>query len=194
MAAQAARRHLPGDLPPALFLTDPARTPDPVAIAAGLPRGWGVVYRHFGAPDREKVARALLGICRKRGLILLIGGDPGLAAKIGADGVHWPERMAREARNWRGRFRLQTMSAHSASDLGQSASASIKAALLSTVFPSRSASAGQPMGAARFRQIAMRSPLPLFGLGGIDPGNAGQIAGFGGLAAVDGWRCFEAED
>ncbi|MFN4024361.1 MAG: thiamine phosphate synthase [Hyphomonas sp.] len=190
-ATRGVARHLPAGLPPAFFLTDPVRTPDPAAIAAGLPEGWGVIYRHFGAEGREAGARALRSICRRRGLVLLIGADPQLASAVGADGVHWPGRIAGEARRWKDRFRLQTASAHSRSELGQIGTLPVNAGLFSAIFPSGSTSAGPPVGALRFRRIAMASPMPLYGLGGVDPDNAGMISGFAGLAAVEGWRCFE---
>ena len=83
-----------GRLPRLWFFTDPERTPDPAAIAATLPRGAAVVYRHFGAADREAVARVLRQL---RGLVVLIGADAALAARVGADGVHLPERLAHQA-------------------------------------------------------------------------------------------------
>lgn len=149
-----------------------------------------MIYRHFGADGREAAARALLSVCRRRGLVLLIGADPQLAAAIGADGVHWPGRIAGEARRWQNRFRLQTASAHSRSELGQIGTLPVNAGLVSAIFPSGSTSAGPPMGTLRFRRLAMASPLPVYGLGGVNPDNAGTISGFAGLAAVDGWRCF----
>lgn len=191
MAARAAARHLPARLPPAFFLTDPERTPHPERIVAGLPAGWGVIYRHFGAPDREAVARRLLALCRKRKLLLLIGADAELAAKIRADGVHWPGRMAGAARKWRGRFRFQTMSVHVGEIAFRAVLFPVSAVLISTVFPSRSASAGQAIGAARFRRMAAALPCPAYALGGINPDNGLSIANFAGLAAIDGWRCFE---
>lgn len=190
MAARVAARHLPEGLPPAFFLTDPARTPDPEAIMAGLPAGWGVIYRHFGAPDREAVARQLLKICRARKLVFLIGADAPLAAQIGADGVHWPGRIAGQSRKWRGRFRLQTMSGHSGDKSLHSVSLPIKAVLFSTVFASRSASAGAAMGAPRFRRLATALPFPVYALGGVNPDNGLSIAKAAGLAAIDGWACF----
>ncbi len=185
-----AARHLPEGLPPAFFLTDPARTPQPEAIVAGLPAGWGVIYRHFGAPDRETVARRLLKICRARKLVFLIGADAALAAKVGADGVHWPGRMAGQARKWRGRFRLQTMSGHLGDKSLHSVALPIKAVLFSTVFASRSASAGTAMGAPRFRRLATSLPFPVYALGGVNPDSGLSIAKSAGLAAIDGWVCF----
>lgn len=190
MAARIAARHLPGGLPPAFFLTDPERTPHPETIVAGLPAGWGVIYRHFGAPDREEVAGRLLKLCRKRRILLLIGADAALAAKIGADGVHWPSRMAGASRKWRGRFKVQTMSGHSGDNPGNFRQFPVNAVLFSTVFRSRSASAGAAMGALRFRKLAATLPCPVYALGGVNPDNGLSIADAGGLAAIDGWLCF----
>lgn len=190
MAARVAARHLPEGLPPAFFLTDPARTPDPEAIVAGLPAGWGVIYRHFGAPDREIVAQRLLKLCRAQKLLLLIGADAELAAKIGADGVHWPGRIAGQSRKWRDRFKLQTMSGHRGDNFGQFRTLPVSAVLFSTVFASCSASAGKPIGAQRFRRLAASLPLPVYALGGVTPDNGLCISDSVGLAAIDGWSCF----
>ncbi len=196
MAARIAARHLPVGLPPAFFLTDPQRTPDPESIVAGLPSGWGVIYRHFGAEGREAVARGLLKLCRKRGIVFLIGADAALAAKIGADGVHWPARLAGASRKWRGRFKIQTMSGHFGDNPGHFRPFPVNAILFSAVFPSRSASAGKPIGALRFRKLAAALPCPVYALGGVNPDNGLSISDAAGLAAIDGWQCFEvrAED
>ena len=175
-----------GSLPPALFLTDPARTPEPETIAARLPRGFGVVYRHFGAPDRQSVALRLAEVCKARGLVLLIAADPALALQVDANGVHWPFRLRDEARRWRSRFRLQTLSAHSARELRAAAGFPVDAVLLSTVFASRSPSAGAAMGALRFTQLAARSVKPVYALGGVTAETAGRISGSAGFAAVEG--------
>lgn len=189
-AARQAARHLPPELPPAWFLTDPGRTPDPDTVAAGLPLGWGVIYRHFGAADRREMAAELADLCHRRGLVLLIGADPALARDAGADGVHWPGRMAGEARRWEGQFRLQTASAHGRRELARLDGLPIDAALVSVVFPSNSASAGRAMGAMRLRRLSAVAGLPVYGLGGVNPDNARRISGFAGLAAVEGWGCF----
>lgn len=180
-------------LPPALFLTDPARTPEPETIAARLPRGVGVVYRHFGAPDRKSVALRLAGICRARGLVLLIAADPALALQVDADGVHWPFRLKGEARRWRSRFRLQTLSAHSARELRVAEGLPVDAVLLSTVFASRSPSAGAAMGAHRFARLAAGSVKPVYALGGVTAETAGRVAGWAGVAAVEGLAVFGPE-
>lgn len=184
-AARAARSHLPGGLPPVLFLTDPSRTPDPLATAKRLPAGWGVIYRHFGAADAAAMASALARICRERGLCFLIAADPQLAMATGADGVHWPHAKAAASRKWQSRFALMTASAHSPEELRMLARYPVDAALVSTVFASNSPSARAPLGALRLRTIARNSACPIFALGGVSAGNAARVAGFSGVAAVD---------
>lgn len=175
---------LPDDWPRLWFFTDPERTPDPVAVARSLPRGTAVVYRHFGAEDREEIAAALRAL---RGLKLIIGKDAALAARIGADGVHLPERRARRASVLK-RMRpawIVTAAAHSSSALRRAAGAD--AAVLSPVFPSRSASAGAALGLARATRMMREAPLPVIGLGGVTRGRADALMrrGFAGAAGVD---------
>ena len=192
-AARLSAAHLPPALPPAWFVTDPARTPDPAAIASGLPAGFGVIYRHFGVADRERVARTLAGICTLRGLAFLVAADPALAATVGADGVHWPFRLRHAARRWQTRFALQTVSAHSGRELRRAEGLPVDAVLLSTVFASRSASAGTALGALRFRQLVREAGLTVYALGGVGPDNAGAVARLAGFAAVDGMAAFGPE-
>ena len=173
-----------GRLPRLWFFTDPERTPDPAAIAATLPRGAAVVYRHFGAADREAVARVLRQL---RGLVVLIGADAALAARVGADGVHLPERLAHQAGALK-RSRpgwIVTVAAHSAAALRRAAGAD--AAVLSPIFPSRSVSAGKALGLARAIRLAAASPVPVIGLGGVTQHRARLLArcGFAGAAGVD---------
>ena len=185
-AIRQVKRHFPADLPPMFFLTDPVRVPDPVSVAERLPVGAGIIYRHFGADDRTRVAMHLSDICRRRGLNLLIAADPGLAKRVGACGVHWPEARLRGARKWRGHFEIQTASAHSRRAIERAAQAGMDAALVSTVFASNSSSANALMGAIGFRRLSLQTRLPLYGLGGINANTASRIAISGGLAAIEG--------
>ena len=186
-AARQVARHFPAHLPPLLFLTDPQRTLDPVAIIENLPPDAGVIYRHFGAADRRIIARKLSQACKKRGLCFLVAADAQLACNVDADGVHWPEAMLKRAVNWRGRFAIQTGSAHSVAAIRRAYDIGLDAALVSAVFPSNSPSASNPIGIARFRAWVKDAPLPVYGLGGVSPDNAGSIADISGLAGIDGF-------
>ena len=175
-------------LPPLLILTDPYRTPDPAALAERLPSGVGLVYRAFGAADALAVARTLAATARRRGLVLLVGADAELAAACGAGGVHLPERLLAAAPRLRARHPLWllTGAAHGARGLARARAARLDAALLSAVFPSRSPSAGAPLGPLRFARLTREARLPVYALGGVTAASAPRLRGTGaaGAAAV----------
>ena len=183
-AIRQVERHFPVHLPPLMFLTDPNRTPAPSVHIAELPNKAGIVFRHFGANDRYVNAQALADICRREHRPFLIAADPELAKRVGADGVHWPESRLGAARNWRGKFEIQTASAHSRPAIVRAYRMGMDAVFCSTVFPSESPSAGRPIGALKLRLRALQAPLPVYGLGGINAANATSIAAFAGLSGV----------
>ena len=184
-----ARRRLRKALPALLFFTDPVRTPDPEAIAARLPPGSAIVYRHFGAADADARARRLLAIARARRLKLLIGADVALAQAIGADGVHLPERLAHRALALRRGHPgwIVTSAAHS---LAVARRSGADAVVLSVAFPSKSASAGTALGPIRVAIRVRAAGRPAYALGGVDKKTARRLitAGLVGLAGVEALR------
>jgi len=177
-------------MPRLLVFTDPQRTPDLEALAARLPFGAALVYRAFGAPEAESVGRRLLRQVRARGGRLLIGADAGLAARLGADGVHLPERSAARARALKARRPgwIVTAAAHSPWAARRARAAGVDGVVVSAVFPSRSASAGAPIGALRLAQIVRLADVPVYALGGVNDRTAGRLKNMrlAGLAAVEG--------
>lgn len=183
------RSRLEKTLPALLFFTDPERTPDIEAAARRLPAGSAIVLRTFGAADSEDLARRLVRIARRRRLRLLIGADAALAAKVGAHGVHLPERLAHRAgplRRAQPRW-IVTAAAHS---LRAARATGAHAAVVSAIFPSRSPSAGPPIGAIRLAHIARGAGRPVYALGGVNSGTARRLLGvrLAGLAAVEALR------
>jgi thiamine-phosphate pyrophosphorylase len=184
------KRQARKSLPHLLFFTDPVRTPDPEAVARGLPRGAGVAFRAFGATDAAQRGGRLKAIARERRLVLLIGQDAELAAQVGADGVHLPERLAHRARRLKAAHPrwIVTAAAHSVFAARRALAAGADAVVVSTVFASRSVSAGRPMGAVRLALLVRHVKGPVYGLGGIDNKKARLLKDTGliGLAAADG--------
>jgi thiamine-phosphate pyrophosphorylase len=183
-----ARTRRSKEIPRLWFFTDPQRTPDPLATISRLPKGTAVVFRAFGAADAEATAKALRRLTRARGLWLLVGADDALAARVKADGVHLPERLAHRILRlklghpgW-----LVSVAAH-----GRAATMRARRAdtvVISAVFPSRSPSAGPPLGPLRFALLARTSPVPVIALGGINNKNAPRLLSTGavGIAAIEG--------
>ncbi len=185
---RATRKRNACALPPLLVLTDPLRTPDPLALARRLPEGAGLVYRAFGAADAPRVAEALAAIARGRGLVLLVGADAGLAQACGADGVHLPERLVASAPRLRARWPgvLISGAAHGRLALRRAATSGLDAALVSAIFPSRSPSAGAPIGPVRLAALARAADLPVYALGGVDARTLPRLGatGVAGVAVV----------
>lgn len=186
--SRQAQRQKP--LPPLLLFTDPVRTPDPLAAAAALPAGAAVIYRAFGAADRLQVGQALRRLTRDRGVRLLIGADAALARTCRADGVHLPERLAHRAQalrraqpGW-----LVTAAAHSLTAARAGLAGGAQAVVISAIFPSKSPSAGAPLGPLRLAALTRAAGGPVYALGGIDTKNARRLLASGvvGLAAVEG--------
>ena len=169
-------------------MSDPQRLPDICAAAKTLPRGSALIYRHFGAKDKQEVAAGLRNICFARGLQFLVGQDEDLARGCGADGLHLPERELGRAQALRKLYPdwMLTGAAHSAAALAQTNA--LDAALLSPVFDSQSPSAGAPLGIGTFTKIVRGAPAPVFALGGINEKTAPQLLGSGaaGIAGVSG--------
>jgi thiamine-phosphate pyrophosphorylase len=185
-----ARAGKPGPRLPVLWLvTDPARTPDPLAAAARLPSGAGVIYRSFGAADAATTGWALRRLTWRKGLILLIGADAHLATAVKADGVHLPERLMGQAaalRRAHPRWRI-TAAAHSRPALLHALRFGVDAVVVSVVFNSHSSSAAAPLGACRFASLIRGAAAPVIALGGVNESTAPRLIGTGaaGLAAVE---------
>jgi len=183
-----AARKTPCRLSPLIFMTDPKRVPDVVAAAGKLPRGTAIIYRHFGSSHRFVDAEALRQITFKRGQQFLIGADPELAIEIGADGVHFTRDAAlKDPALWRRRCPDWIISmAGIKSGNYQGDLSVLDGLLISSVFPSQSASAGEPIGVQAFSEKARALPVPVFALGGVNKETAPKLlsSGAAGLAGI----------
>ncbi|EME70495.1 thiamine monophosphate synthase [Paramagnetospirillum caucaseum] len=160
--------------PPRLLLvTDDIRLPDPLAAMARLPPGAGVILRHYAGERRAGLARDVARLARRRRLVLVVAGDWRLAARLGADGLHLPEGLARHgllagALGWvRRRRRLLLVACHGMAALARARILDADAALLSPVFPTRSHPGAATIGPLRFGLWVRRAGLPVIALGGM---------------------------
>jgi thiamine-phosphate pyrophosphorylase len=172
-----------------ILMTDEARLPDPLAAARALPKGAAIVLRHRDGKARAELAAALVRIARARGLMLLIAGDADLAARLGAHGLHLPEAKMHEAAHWRAlrpHWRI-TVAAHSAQTLARARSLGADAALLASIFPTRSHVGRGVLGAIRFRLMARAASCPVYALGGVNAETVRRLHGapLAGIAAIE---------
>ena len=151
---------------PRLWLITDARNDSVLdRIIARLPRGAGVIFRHYHLASPQRAARLaeVARLCRRFGHRLEIA--------VGGYGAPAPHR------------RLVTV--HSLHEIGRANRFGAEAVLLSPVFPTRSHPGARPLGPLRFRMLAKRSTVPVIALGGINRRSALRLKGFT-WAAIDG--------
>ena len=181
-------------MPTVWVLTDDQRLADPIAVATAIPKGWGLIFRHYDAINRIDLASRTAAVCRSRGIILHVAGDWRLASQVGASGVHVQDKTVRHQllapmQLWRLQGKRMTVSAHGSKGLAQARSLRADAALLSPVYVTLSHPNKRPLGAMRFSALARLARLPVFALGGVklsekkrlDALGASGIAGIGFL-------------
>jgi thiamine-phosphate pyrophosphorylase len=164
-------------LAPMILMTDPKRLADPQAILDILPKGAAV-----------KLGAQIRAACRRRGLVFICGGSQALAQNLSADGLHIPQwqivrgkKLRRPKKNW-----IVTAACHSYAAIQAAAKMGADAAILSPVFPTESHIGAATLGPLRFACLVHHSPIPVYGLGGIDSPNAQRIirSGACGLAGI----------
>lgn len=187
-AADAVRGAGPSRVPPMLLFTDPERTPRPWEIAARMPAGSGVVYRSFGSADALETAERLRAVTRARGMSLLIGLDADLADRVGADGLHLPERAVTAAYSLSGRRPDWILTGAVHAVVAAKAARDLDAVVLSPISPAGGASAAKPALGLEALTEAADGATRMIALGGITAANAAGLESSGayGLAAIGG--------
>lgn len=162
------RRHLPK-----LWLVTDERQGDALLPAvAALPRGAGVVFRHFRTPDRGALLRRVRRATRRRGVLVCVAYEGHGAWRAEGDGLSIV--VVHDARE----LTAMMMDRHRPPDL----------VFVSPVFATRTHPGAGALGLAAFARLARRSAVPVIALGGMDARRWQRVRRLGahGWAAVDG--------
>ncbi|MDE8650758.1 thiamine phosphate synthase [Novosphingobium album (ex Liu et al. 2023)] len=151
-------------LPPIWLVSDARNDAGLEAALRRLPRGSGLIFRHYHLPEPARRARfrALRHAARRGGHAIVLAGSAAMARRWRADGAY-----AAPGRLTRGPALARLATAHGLREIGQANRARADAVLLSPVFPTRSHPGARVLGPARFRLIAARSRVPVIALGGM---------------------------
>lgn len=156
------------------------------ALAGGLRL---IQLRDKTLPDAERLALARETVRRAHaaGARVLVNGSLDLARAAGADGVHLDAAAAarldtRPDAEWVG------VSCHNASELAHAAQLAADYALLSPVLPTLTHPGAPTLGWPTFATLAAASPIPVYGLGGLERGDVdlAQSHGAHGVALLRG--------
>ncbi|KQN24914.1 thiamine monophosphate synthase [Sphingomonas sp. Leaf33] len=172
------RRHpLPRVCLPRVWMMTDERMGDALWNAlARLPRGAGVVVRHYGLPlvERRAVLARVERIARARGLVVL-----GAGGLVGSGGVH----------NGRASRGLRTAAAHDRAEIVAAVRAGVDAVFVSPVFATRSHVGARGLGVVRFGLLMRGARVPVIALGGMDARRVRRLRAMGvwGWAGIDAW-------
>lgn len=149
------------------------------------------MFRDYGYANRAERATTLAEVARSLGQVFLVAEADELALKVGADGVHIPERHLSKAREIREKYPdwLITGAAHSETAVKLAAKSGVDAVFLSPIFPTLSHPGEPTLGFHVFKNILKAATVPVIGLGGIDEGtvrllSGSDIAGIGAIGAL----------
>jgi thiamine-phosphate pyrophosphorylase len=172
------RRH--PALPRLWLLTDERQGDALWSALRRLPRGSGVIVRHYSLPPKERVA--LFRRIRRlgHGLVLAWSGTEAQAQTLSADAVYGTDPRP-------GRLpRLYPV--HNAREITAADRADAALLFLSPVFPTRTHPGARPLGPLRFARLARTTGKPVVALGGMTSPRGRRMLSMGacGWAAVDG--------
>jgi thiamine-phosphate pyrophosphorylase len=167
------RRRQP--LPSIWMITDP-RGGHPAKLAARLPRGSGVVFRHFEEKPkkRAKLYGKIQAAAKRRGLVLMLANEPDARGMWGA--VE-PESG------------LLAMTVHNRREYLAAWREGADFVFVSPVFATRSHPKTRPLGPVRLG-LMLDGRLPAIALGGMNAQKFRRLNGLGlhGWAAIDAFR------
>lgn len=169
-------------LPSIWLVTDARNDARLERVLARLPRGSGLIYRHYhlDPPQRRARFERLAAIARRHGHVLVLSGEARQARQWRADGAYGsPARLAC------GPAILRLVTAHSLAEIAAARRARADAILLSPAFPTRSHPGTRALGPLRFRLLAARAGVPVIALGGMNAARARRL-GARRWAAIDG--------
>ncbi|MBL41681.1 MAG: hypothetical protein CMM49_03355 [Rhodospirillaceae bacterium] len=173
------------------FFTDNSRNPDPYTILNQLPKNSGIVFRDYFIQKRNYKAAKMAEFCRKKQLILIIGGDAKLALQVGAAGVHIPEfnkqilpYLKSKNSNW-----IISTSVHDRRSYRKVQTLGANIIFLSPVFNTSSHPDKRPLGKLYISRLVREFGVFSIALGGINSKTACSLTGTGvnGIAAISGF-------
>lgn len=143
-----------------------------------LPKGAGIIFRHYATPlhERRALFETVRQIARRRRLFLVLAGSQHLARAWRAEGSHGRHRGA------------LTAPVHNLRELRCAETQGARLLFLSPVFPTQSHAGGRVLGRVRFGLLAQQARQPVIALGGMTARRfttlrSKQVQGW---AAIDG--------
>ncbi len=174
------RRH---PLPKIWLMTDP-RLENLEAVIRALPRGAGIIFRHYDLPHAERLAlfKRAIRSAKARQHLVLLADRPAISRQWGADGAHNRSLLRSQG--------LRTVAVHTARDAVLASRVKADLIFVSPVYVTRSHPDGRPIGSIGLARLAGRERGRTIALGGMTAARmkALRTLGIHGWAAIDAFR------
>jgi thiamine-phosphate pyrophosphorylase len=174
------KRHCPSTqaLPRIWLMTDERLGAGLIDAVRALPRGSGIIFRHYATPETERRAlfHSVQATARRNGHVLLLAGPVRLARSWGADGSHGRHKGA------------MTAPVHSLLEMRAAERAGARLLFVSPIFATRSHPGQKGMGPRRLANFTRLAKQPVIALGGMTCARFKALKrnGIYGWAAIDG--------
>lgn len=174
------KRHSP-PLPTLWLMTDERMGDALLPSVAALPKGSGIIFRHYSLP--AKARRALFvqvqRIAKRQRHILILAGDSKTARAWKADGAHGMSRA--------GSAMLQSRAVHSIRERIAAERAGADLMLVSPLFATTSHRGAKGIGRIGFGFMTRNAKIRVIALGGMTARRARSLKSFGiyGWAGID---------
>lgn len=169
------RHHL---LPRIWLMTDERLGEDLLPAIRALPRGSGIIFRHYATPPKERrmLFDAVQNLARRGGHMLLLAGSPRMARGWGADGTHGRHPGS------------VTAPVHNLRELRLAERLGVRILFVSPVFATRSHPDARSLERIGLARMAHQTRRPVIALGGMTAARFKTLSRTGvyGWAAIDG--------
>jgi thiamine-phosphate pyrophosphorylase len=150
-----------------------------------LPKGAGVVFRHYATADEERaaLARRVATACRDRGLLLAVAGSRALTNAVEAALMHNPDS---------GCELPLSLAVHDEAEARTARLSEAALVFIAPIFPTQSHPGAPALGMEKAAELAAMAGCPAIALGGMNTERFRQLelahpGAFHGYAGIDCW-------
>lgn len=133
-------------------------------------------------------------LCARFSALWLWNGDEAMAREVGADGVHWPERMIPAVASPATESFLRGASVHSIEAARRAADAGAHYLVFGSVWETASHPGGQAAGLDLLRTVCDVSSVPVYAIGGVTAGRVTDCHAAGAYGVAVMRAVWEADD
>lgn len=169
-----------------LYFACEARPPTDLEglLRAALTGGADIVQlreKELGRAEIERAAGTFRRVADTFSALFVVNDDPELARSCDADGVHvgQDDVSVEQARELLGPAAIIGLSTHSEEQIAASAERPVDYISVGPIWETPTKQGRPAVGLDLIRHAAARAPHPFFAIGGIDPGNAGEVVAAG---------------